>query len=75
MPNISETKVESLLVELKREDVKIAVIEAARKAIQGHHTHAEIDELYEPQLVDDKYGGYRVYFRKAEPKRPTVVAM
>lgn len=64
--NVSETKIETISVDLKSDDVRQAIIEAAKKAIAGHHTHKEIDLRWTPQLVEDGYGGFTVYFRKAE---------
>lgn len=66
--SVGERKTETIRVELKRDDVRQAVIKAALAAVQAHHTKLEIDDRFSPQIVSDGYEGFEVYFTRAEPK-------
>ena len=68
MASVSESTIQTISVTLKSDDVRNAIIDAARKEVQASHYNIDIDSRWTPQIVEDNYGGYDVYFRKAELK-------
>ena len=74
MASVSETKIEVLTVTLKSEDVRNAIIEAARKEILASPQRSLPDLKWTPQIVEDGYGGFTVYFRRADASHVAKVA-
>ena len=68
MASASESKIEMITVEMKSEDVQQAIIAAARKEAEGLHHYGSIDTAWKPQVISNNYGGFVVYFRKADPR-------
>jgi hypothetical protein len=67
MPGVRETKIDTFAVELKRDEVRQAVVDAARiELTRGPGGYREADGRFDPQIVEDGYGGMTVYFRAAE---------
>lgn len=76
MANVREQKLEMVEVELKADDVREAVIVAARKAAHDNHLMRgqSIDEKWAAQVVADGYGGFKVYFRINQEARTKTAA-
>jgi hypothetical protein len=66
MMQISEQKTEQIIVELKNGDVRSAIIAAAKRVVADDHLHRQIDDRFAPQVIEDGYGGFRVYFHRVE---------
>jgi hypothetical protein len=66
MVDVRDTKIETVVVELSKADVRQAMIDAARNEITSGPVKREVDGRFVPQIVEDGYGGATVYFRAAE---------
>lgn len=64
MMRVSDAKHEFHVVEVKVDDLRQIVIEAAKAELarSGGRLRA-IDKDFETQVVSDQYGGFKVYFK------------
>ncbi len=64
---VRNEKVETIAVEFNSKEAEAAIINAARREISGNsHQYGKLDENFSAQISKDGYGGWKVYFRKAE---------
>ena len=68
---VKQEQVETLTVEMRREDVRSAVTFAARESIRAEKdVHGDVDDRFTAQVVEDGCGGFVVSFRKGTSSIP-----